>query len=109
MLGLARKLRKVKFSEILKARLQVETERFYNSKFFEEQLVPVRDKIIESQIQFEQLQAKFELLKSEYHSAKREKLLQIKTEMRLAEIELRANLDKWHVLLSQASVFSPIA
>jgi len=106
LFGLAWKLRTVKFSEILKARLQVETEKFYNSKFFDEQLVPMRDRIIQSQIQFEQLQARFEQMKSDYSSARQESLKRLKAEMRLAEIELRANLDKWHVLLNQAHVFS---
>ncbi len=109
VLGLARKLRKVKFSEILKARMQVEAEKFYNSKFFDEQLAPLKDRIIQTQVHFEQLQAKFESLKSDYntyHSAQRVRVEQLRAEMKLAQIELKANLAKWRLLMDRAQVLS---
>ena len=93
--GLAKKLKTVQFSEILKARLQTETEKFYNSKFYEEKLVPLKEKIIQSQIRFEQL-------KSEYQNASRERVDLIKAEMELTRIELQMNLKKWSILMKAA-------
>lgn len=103
-IGLAEKLKTVKFSEILKARLQTQTEKFYNSKFYEEQLAPMKEKIIQSQIRFEQLKNEFELTKNEYQAAGKERLELMKTEMQLAQIELQSNLKKWKILLQSADL-----
>lgn len=104
-IGLAQKLKTVKFSEILKARLQTETEKFYNSKFYEEQLAPLKEKIIQSQIRFEQLKNEIEQMKLEYQAAGKERMELLKTEMKLAQIELQFNLKKWQVLLQSAEVY----
>ncbi len=95
-MGLANKLKTVQFSEILKARLQTETEKFYQSKFYEEKLNPLREKIIQSQVRFEQL-------KTEYKNASREKMDQIKSEMLIAQIEFKANMKMWKVLIRSAN------
>lgn len=94
--GLANKLKTVQFSEILKARLQVEMEKFSRSKFFEERIVPMHEKIIQSQTRFEQL-------KKEYQSAGQEKVALVKAEMKLAQIEFKANMKMWKVLIKTAS------
>ncbi len=101
VLGLAKKLKTVQFSEILKARLQTETEKFYNSKFYEEKLLPVKERIIQSQIRFEQL-------KSEYKTASRERVDIIKAEMELTRIELKMNMKKWSVLIKAAPQLASI-
>lgn len=95
LVGLANKLRTVQFSEILRARLQTETEKFYQSKFYEEKLHPLHERIIQSQIRFEQL-------KKEYQVSSREKMDQIKAEMQLAQIEFQANMKMWKVLIRSA-------
>lgn len=95
LVGLANKLRTVQFSEILRARLQTETEKFYQSKFYEEKLHPLHERIIQSQIRFEQL-------KKEYQVSSREKMDQIKAEMQLAQIEFHANMKMWKVLIRSA-------
>jgi stearoyl-CoA desaturase (delta-9 desaturase) len=92
LFGLAKKLKTVQFSEILKARLQVESEKFYNSKFYEEKLLPIREKIIQSQVEFEKL-------KLEYKSAGVDKVRIIKTEMRIRKLEIQTNLKKWKLLI----------
>ncbi len=97
LMGLAHKLKTVQFSDILKARFQVETEKFYNSKFYEEQLVPIQEKVIQSQIRFEQL-------KAEYQNAGLEKINQIKTEMQMAQIEFQANMKKWKIMMRAAQM-----
>ncbi len=95
LLGLAKKLKTVQFSEILKARFQVESEKFYDSSFYKEQVIPMQEKIVQSQVRFEQL-------KAEYQNAGREKLNQIKAEMQLAQIEFHANTKKLKVLVRAA-------
>lgn len=94
IMGLAGKLKRVQFSEILKARLEVETEKFYNSSFYEEKLKPIYDKIIQSQIRFEQL-------KLEYKNTSNDKINSIKAEMKIAKIEMKSNLKKWKILIKQ--------
>jgi stearoyl-CoA desaturase (delta-9 desaturase) len=97
LVGLARKLKTVQFSEILKARFQVETEKFYHSKFYEEQIVPFQEKVIQSQIRFEQL-------KAEYQNAGLEKINLVKSEMQIAQIEFHANMKKWKVMMRAAQL-----
>ena len=97
LLGLADKLKTVQFSEILKARLQVEAEKIYNSKFYEEKMVPIREKMIQSQI-------KFEKLAQEYRTAGRDKMNQLHAEMELAQIEFQANMKMWKVLINNAQM-----
>lgn len=98
LMGLAHKLKTVQFSEILKARLQVEMEKFYNSNFYEIKLEPIYEKIIQSQIRFEQL-------KSEYKNASNDKINLIKSEMKLARIEMKSNLKKWKILIRQPELY----
>jgi len=102
LVGLARKLKTVQFSEILKARFQVEAEKFYHSKFYEEHVVPLQEKVIQSQIRFEQL-------KAEYQTAGREKINHLKAEMQLAQIEFHANMKKWKVMMRAAQMQMAVA
>lgn len=95
LIGLAKKLKTVQFSEILKARLSTETEKFYQSKFFEEKLKPLNEKIIQSQIRFEQL-------KIEYKNSSREKVDTIKSEMLIAQIEFQSSMKMWKILIRSA-------
>ena len=107
-IGLAQKLKTVKFSDILKARLYTETEKFYHSKFYEEQLVPVKEKIIQSQVRFEQLKAEFEQIKKDYQAAGKNRIHLIQTEMRIAQVEFQSNMKKFKILLQSAD-FHPTA
>lgn len=92
VMGLAKKLKTVNFSEIVKAKLQVESENFKNSQFYSEKLEPIFEKIVQSQQKFEQL-------KIEYKNASSEKMDSIKAEMKLAQIEFESNMKKWRVLV----------
>lgn len=98
-LGLAKKLKTVRFSEILKARMETESEKFINSKFYLENLIPLKEKIIEAQ-------KKFENLKAEYQTASQEKLAALKTEMALARTDLQTNLKHWRALIRQTAYVS---
>lgn len=98
LMGLAKKLKTVQFSEILKAKLQVESEKFYNSKFYEEKLNPVFEKIIQSQIRFEQL-------KQEYKTASHDKVQTLKAEMQVARLEFQANMKIWKLLIKSYQAY----
>ena len=93
--GLAQKLKTVHFSEILKARLNSESEAFTQTKFFEEHLLPIKNKIIESQIRFEEL-------KVQYRQSGQDKIDQIKFEMKLVSQELKCNMRAWRQLMKSA-------
>ncbi len=99
LMGLAKKLKTVNFSEILKARLEVESEKFINSKFYHDRLAPVYEKVIQSQIRFEQL-------KAEYNSNRQARVAALKSEIKLAKIEFKFNMKKWKVLIQSANNFS---
>lgn len=95
LVGLARKLKTVHVTEIWKARLASESDRFVQTKFYEENLLPMKIKIIESQ-------ARFEELKAQYKQASHDKIDQIKHEMNLASIELKLNMQAWKQTLKYA-------
>ncbi len=92
LMGLAEKLKTVKFSEILKAKMQVESENFVRTKFYEETLEPLRNKIIAKQVHFEQL-------KAQYKQAGQDKLDHVKAEMKLTQQELKNNLIIWNQMI----------
>jgi stearoyl-CoA desaturase (delta-9 desaturase) len=83
LIGLAKKLKTVQFSEILKARLEVESLKFKNTEFYIEKLEPLAQKIVEAQ-------ARFEKLKAEYIQAKDQKLDELQQEIALMQIEIRS-------------------
>lgn len=99
LVGLAKKLKTVNFSDILKARLEVESEKFVNSKFYHERLAPVYEKVIQSQIRFEKL-------KAEYNGNRQARVTALKAEMKLAQIEFKYHMKKWKVLIQSANTFS---
>ena len=99
LMGLAKKLKTVNFSEILKARLQVESENFVNSRFYAENLEPVYNRVIQSQVRFEKL-------KSEYKIAGQIKVDLLKREMKEARREMKANMKMWKSLIRSANEFA---
>lgn len=58
LIGLAKKLKTVQFSEILRAKLEVESEKFH-SIFYKEKLEPFWRKIAEAQIRIDHLRAEY--------------------------------------------------
>ncbi len=99
LIGLAKKLKTVNFSDILKARLQVESEKFVNSKFYTERLEPVFNGVIQSQIRFEQLRL-------EYKKSGQIKVDTLKKEMRQARVDLKINMKTWKILIRHAKDFA---
>ncbi len=99
LIGLAKKLKTVNVSDILKARLEVESENFKNSKFYTERLEPVLNRVLQSQIRFEQL-------KTEYKKAGRLKVNKLKLEMKLLRLEVKSNMKAWKTLIRHADDFA---
>lgn len=93
--GLAKKLKTVQFSEILRAKLEVESLKFKNSAFYKEKLEPLSAKLVETQ-------TKIEKLKKEYALAKDQKVLDLKTELELKKIEFNSMMESWKVLMQAA-------
>jgi stearoyl-CoA desaturase (delta-9 desaturase) len=97
LIGLARKLKTVQFSEILRARLEVESTNFKNSNFYKEKLEPLSTRLVESQAQFEKL-------KKEYSVAKDQKVLELRAELELLNIEIDSMKRKWKILIKSAQL-----
>jgi len=101
LIGLAQKLKTVQFSEILKAKLEVESIKFKSSPFYIEKLEPLYTKIVEAQ-------SRFEKLKNEYSAAKKMKILkrvdELKSELALIKIELESMRKSWRVLIKMAQI-----
>ena len=93
--GLAKKLKTVQFSEILKARLEVESLKFKNSDFYKQKMEPLAVRMVEAQ-------ARFEKLKVECSNARDKKVVEMQAELELLRIELEAMKKKWRVLIESA-------
>jgi stearoyl-CoA desaturase (delta-9 desaturase) len=101
LIGLAKKLKTVQFSEILKARLEVESLKFKNTEFYIEKLEPLAQKIVEAQ-------ARFEKLKAEYIQAKDQKLDELQQEIALMQIEIRSMKKKWRILTKTQPAYAKV-
>jgi len=95
LMGLARKLKTVQFSEILRAKLEVESEKFQNSQFYKDKLEPLSKRIV-------QAQARIEQLKSEYKNSTDLKVQQIKVEIEILKAELQSMQKTWNILIHAA-------
>lgn len=93
--GLARKLKTVQFSEILRARLEVESLKFKNSQLYIEKLEPLSQRLIETQ-------ARFEKLKREYSAHKDQKMIELHAEIELKKIEIQSMKKSWKILIKMA-------
>jgi stearoyl-CoA desaturase (delta-9 desaturase) len=90
LIGLARKLKTVQFSEILKARLEVESIKFQNTDFYHEKLEPLAARIVEAQ-------ARFDKLKAEYRSTADQKMDDLRYEIKLMKIEIESMKKAWRI------------
>jgi hypothetical protein len=99
LVSLGKKLKKVNFSEILKARLNTESEKFMQTKFYEDNLVPIKNKIVESQARFEELTA-------QYKQASHDKLESLQAEMSQLSNEVKAQLQIWKQTMKMADSIS---
>lgn len=123
LLGLAKRLRTVPFSEILRAKLETEVINLKNSPLFKEKLEPLYNKIIANQARIEKLKNECALLKNRYwlkmNEHSREQMVtnvhtssleidisSLRVELKLIEIELKYLLKSWNVLVRTSSTFT---
>lgn len=108
LLGGAHSLRRTPKSEILKLQLQMEEKALKNRlqgtwhTSFQTQLDNLRAKVETAQIRFEHLRAEYKAAATEYKAAaanyahhKMERLQEMKFQVRVAKIEMRAALKQW--------------
>ena len=95
LVGLARKLKTVQFSEILRARLEVESLKFKNSPFYKEKMEPLAAAWVETQ-------ARYDKLIKEYSTVKNQKVTDLKQELELMKVEIRFMQKKWRILTKSA-------
>ncbi len=109
MLGLAKKLRQIPHTEILKARLQAEEANLRMHGYADEKILAVKNKILSAQEKIKKLKEDYAALKADY-AKKREdfkdaydlKLIEIKREIEVAKLELQVGLKQWQVYLRYA-------
>jgi stearoyl-CoA desaturase (Delta-9 desaturase) len=102
LMGLARKLKTVQFSEILRAKLDVESERFQNSDFYKEKLEPLSVKIVEAQAKFDRMKAEY---KAEYKKNYEDGVAKLQLEMDLLRTEIESMTKTWDILIKSGGLY----
>jgi stearoyl-CoA desaturase (delta-9 desaturase) len=98
-LGLAKKLRRISQQEILKARLHMEALKIQSKGYSEELTQQLHEKILSAQVALKKLGDDYQAMKSEVSTASREKLEQIRWEMRARQDEFRFAMKQWQAYL----------
>lgn len=103
-LGLATKLRQISNVEILKARLQAESNEMAAKGFTEETLILMKEKILEAQKKFKKLHEDYQIFKEDAVKKREElreaydlKLKELKREATLAKLEFQMGMKQWKV------------
>jgi stearoyl-CoA desaturase (delta-9 desaturase) len=99
LMGLARKLRKISESEILRARLHMEELRLKSRGFSQEKLSQIKTQIITAQSSMKQLKEEYQKMRADMSAASRNRMKTLKAEMKLAQIEFQWSLRLWNQLL----------
>lgn len=106
LVGLAKKLRMISNTEILKARLQAEEMTLRSRGLADEKLVQMKEKILEAQAKIRQLKEDYELLKLDYQRRKVEfsqaydqKKIQLRRDLEEAKLEFQMGMKVWKMYL----------
>jgi stearoyl-CoA desaturase (delta-9 desaturase) len=105
-LGLARKLKKISHFEILKAKIATEALRLQKKGWSVEQVDHLKERVLYSMAQYRALKEDYDRRRKEMAQASRDRMEQIKWEMRLAKIEFQMTLKQWKVSLKSPGGFS---
>lgn len=97
-MGLAKKLRTVSQTEILKARLAMETIQLTSRGHSYEKLEALREQVLKAQTQLKHLLEEYKRMKSEWRTYGRERLEALKAEIAMAKLELQYALKKWKTI-----------
>ena len=93
--GLARQLKKISQFEILKAQIAMEAMYLRRKGWSDEKVEQMKEKVLKSMAQYRALKEDYERRRSEMAEASRQCLVQIKWEMRMAQLEFKASLKQW--------------
>ncbi|MFN7729602.1 MAG: acyl-CoA desaturase [Bdellovibrio sp.] len=107
IVGLATRLRTVSQTEILKARLHMESAKLKSKGYSAEKLEALKSQVLLAQVRLKKLKEDYTRLKVEYRRLKahsHESIEHMKTEMTLAKLEFQFALKQWKALLK-----SPVA
>jgi stearoyl-CoA desaturase (Delta-9 desaturase) len=99
LIGLAKSLKQVRFSEILRARLQVEIEKVKVPQVLQTQVSDLQNKIIQTQIRIEDMTKHYKL-----QGAVRAE--QMRVDLKIAKIELERYLKTWRVYLKNVNKYA---
>lgn len=102
LIGLARKLKTVQFSEILRAKLEVESMNFQNSQFYKETLEPLQARIVAAQARFDQAKAEYKLSCQKNYD---DKVAQLKFEMELLHTEIKSMQKTWNIYIKSGGMY----
>lgn len=98
-LGLAKKLRRVSHTEILKARLQMEEMKIRSKGYSDEAVQQLREKILQAQVSLKKLQEDYQQVKKDVRQASSDKVAHIKWEMKIRQIEFQYAMKQWKAYL----------
>lgn len=102
LVGMTKNLRKVSDAEILRARLAADEKKLVSVGIYNERFQEIRRRIEESQKRMAQFRLRYNELKKDFSEQRDMKIQEIKTELRLARIELEASLEQWRLLCRQS-------
>jgi len=112
-LGLAKRLRTVSPTEILKARLQAESLKLTSRGYPQEKLEALREQVLRAQMRMKKLKEDYAYYKSEckklkddYTKQSRERILHMKAELELARLEFRFAIKQWRAHLNSPVVIA---
>jgi stearoyl-CoA desaturase (delta-9 desaturase) len=98
--GMAKKLRMMPDTEILKARLKMEKMRIQARGYSHEKIEHLHQRILNAQEQIKKLKLEYQNLKKELSEKSKHRLAEIKHELELAKIEFQASLKQWEICLA---------
>lgn len=98
--GMAKKLRTISATEILKARLAAEALRLSSQGFAPETIEQMKAKVIEAQVKWRSLKEDYQTKKAQYRAAGEARVRALRFEIELAKLEFRNARDQWHLFLN---------
>lgn len=99
--GLARKLKKIPETEILRARLQMEAVRMKAKGLSEERVEALRVKILSAQERVRKLKSEYKALKKGFSERHQSRVDQIKADLARAQEEFQVGLQEWRRCLKR--------
>lgn len=106
LVGLATKLKKISQYDIMMAKIQNEYAKMKESGIQSENLDQMKEKILVALGKYKQLKDEYDKVRSEMAKASRDRLKQIKSEMKIARNEFHYTLKQWQSY-TKSYLFSP--